>query len=82
MERLTRRTPSGWEVEDLPAALEELARFEDFRESVAAGQGELSARLAGLRAAGKERSREARELMGKKLTNTEILLRLEQFGLN
>ena len=50
MERLTRRTASGWEVEDLSAVLEELARFENFRESVTAGQG---------------RSQEARELTGK-----------------
>ncbi len=81
MARLTRKTPSGYEVDDLPAALERLGRFEDFVDSVVQGQGELSEQLAALREAGKEKSYKFREGMGKKLTNTEILLRLEQFGL-
>ena len=47
-----------------------------------AGQESLSAELAALRDGGKQKSYEFRERMGKKLTNTEILLRLEQFGLH
>ncbi len=81
MDRLTRRTVGGYAADDLPAALERLGRFEDFYESVRDSQGSLSAELAALRAAGKQKSYEFRERMGKKLTNTEILLRLEQFGL-
>jgi len=82
MERLTKRTAEGTAAaEDISAALERLARFEDFYESVAEGQGTLSRELAALREAGKQKSYEFRERMGRKLTNTEILLRLEQFGL-
>ncbi len=81
MARLTRKTLSGYEVDDLPAALERLGRFEDFVDSIVQGQVELSAQLAALRETGQEKSYKFREGMGKKLTNTEILLRLEQFGL-
>ena len=82
MERLTQKTPDGYRAEDLPAALDRLGRFEDFYESVLTGQEVLSAELAALREGGKQKSYEFRERMGKKLTNTEILLRLEQFGLH
>lgn len=81
MERLTKKTPEGYTAEDLSAALERLGRFEDFYESVRDGQGELSAQMAALRDAGKQKSYEFRERMTKKLANTEILLRLDQFGL-
>ncbi len=81
MERLTRREGGGYAADDPTAALERLGRFEDFYESIQAGQAQLSQELAALRDAGKQKSYEFRERMGKKLTNTEILLRLEQFGL-
>lgn len=82
MDRLTQKTPEGYRAEDLAAALDRLGRFEDFYESVLTGQEVLSAELATLRDRGKQKSYEFRERMGKKLTNTEILLRLEQFGLH
>jgi len=81
MERLTRRTAEGYAADDLGAVLERLGRFEDFYESVRDGQEALASELAALRDAGKQKSYEFRERMGKKLTNVEILLRLEQFGL-
>lgn len=81
MDRLTKKTEAGYSAADLPAALERLGRFEDFYQSVRDGQGTLSQELAALRDAGKQKSYEFRERMGRKLTNTEILLRLEQFGL-
>lgn len=77
MERLTQKTPDGYRAEDLTAALDRLGRFEDFYESVLTGQESLSAELAALRDGGKQKSYEFRERMGKKLTNTEILLRLD-----
>ena len=62
-------------------AVERLAKFEDLREELEAAQEELSRKMAPLRAAGQTNSVKFRELMGKKLMNSQILLLLSRRGL-
>ncbi|MBC8546169.1 hypothetical protein H8711_04365 [Clostridiaceae bacterium NSJ-31] len=62
-------------------AVERLAKFEDLREELEAAQEELSRKMAPLRAAGRTSSAQFRELMGKKLMNSQILLLLSRRGL-
>ena len=69
MDRLTRRTPQGMECDDTSAALEKLARCEDLCQYLEQRQDQLSQKLADLRAAGKTKTTQFRELMGEKLAN-------------
>ena len=84
MTRYTRRTPQGVQVspQALPAALEQLARFEDAYEALLRQRAELSAQMEPLNAAGKQKSARFRELLGKKLVNQQILLQLEFCGIS
>ena len=91
MKRLTAKTPEGWVIprEELvpldggmggPAA-RRLAAFEEMAQRLLNQQGELSARLEGLRREGKTKTDQFRELMGKKLMNTQMLSFLQAYGL-
>lgn len=83
MERLTRRTEHGWQVEEgrLEQALERLARFEDVFQSLVEEQEQLAAQMEPLKAAGRQKSARFRELLGKKLVNQQLLIRLEFAGI-
>ena len=91
MKRLTAKTPEGWVIprEELvpldrgmggPAA-RRLAAFEEMAQRLLNQQGELSARLEGLPLEGKTKTVQFRELMGKKLMNTQMLSFLQAYGL-
>lgn len=84
MERLTYQGPQGWQVEEgrLAEALERLARFETAYEDILREQEELAAIMEPLKAAGRQKSAQFRELLGKKLTNQQLLLRLEFAGIS
>lgn len=84
MERLTYQGPQGWQVEEgrLAEALERLARFETAYEDILREQEELAAKMEPLKAAGRQKSAQFRELLGKKLTNQQLLLRLEFAGIS
>lgn len=84
MERLTYQGPQGWQVEEgrLAEALERLARFETAYEGILREQEELAAKMEPLKAAGRQKSAQFRELLGKKLTNQQLLLRLEFAGIS
>ena len=91
MKRLTAKTPEGWVIpqgELVPLdggmggpAARRLAAFEEMAQRLLNQQEELSARLEGLRREGKTKTVQFRELMGKKLMNTQMLSFLQAYGL-
>ena len=62
-------------------AVERLAQFEDAYEHLRAEQTEIAHKLEDLRAQGKERTVQFKELLGRKLINAQILLFFETRGL-
>ncbi len=83
MERFTVRSDAGWTVppERLDQALERLARFEDMVQGLEGEQTELSETMARLREEKRERTVQFRELLARKLTNSQLLLTLERWSL-
>ncbi len=69
--------PGGYAGE----AIERLARFENFYCDLLQAQAAYTAELDALKREGKTRSVRFRELMGKKLQNADILIRLKYYGL-
>ena len=67
--------------DQLEAALERLARFEDMALGLEQEQGDITARLAALREQGRDRTVQFRELLAQKLSNTNMLLLLERWKL-
>jgi hypothetical protein len=62
-------------------AVERLAVFENMFEDLVRSQTEISEELERLRREGKKNSFKFRELMGKKLINSNILILLKNYGL-
>ena len=83
MERYTVRAGGAVSVppEQLEAALERLARFEDMALGLEQEQGDIAARLAALREQGKDKTVQFRELLAQKLSNANMLLLLERWKL-
>ena len=83
MERYTVRAGGAVSVppEQLEAALERLARFEDMALGLEAEQGDIAARLAALREQGRDKIVQFRELLAQKLTNSNLRLLLERYRL-
>ena len=83
MERYTVRAEGAVSVppDQLEAALERLARFEDMALGLEAEQGDIAARLAALREQGKDKTAQFRELLAQKLSNANMLLLLERWKL-
>ena len=81
MERYTVRAGGAVSVppEQLEAALERLARFEDMALGLEAEQGDIAARLAALREQGRDKTVQFRELLAQKLTNSNLRLLLERY---
>ena len=72
----------GWEI---PAGREgdaavRLATFENARERLLARQGEIAARMEALRAQGKQKTAQFRELFAEKLTIQNTLTLWETYG--
>ncbi len=72
----------GWEI---PAGREgdaavRLAAFENARERLLARQGEIAARMEALRAQGKQKTAQFRELFAEKLTIQNTLTLWETYG--
>lgn len=83
MERITRKDPSGvWRIppELDEAAAARLAAFEDAYERLMARQGEISAKMEALKAQGKQKTAQFRELFGEKLMNQNTLALWETYG--
>ena len=84
MERYTEQRDGTWVLQDdlrLPQALERLANCENLLTQLEQEQVELSQKLEQLRAQGKTKTVQFRELMARKLVNQQLRLRLERFGL-
>ena len=82
MERLTRQVDGIYTSEqDVQALLARLGRFEDLWEHVVMDQASLPGQLEELRAAGKTKSYQFRELMGRKLNNAYVMSLFQDFGL-
>jgi hypothetical protein len=62
-------------------AVDKLARFENLYEDILNGQDEISKELEKLRLAGQTKSVKFRELMTRKLMNTNFLILLKSYGL-
>ncbi len=62
-------------------AVDRLGVFEDILEDLFAAQERLSAQMEQLRAQGKTKSFQFRELMGKKLVNSNILSIFQTYGI-
>lgn len=62
-------------------AVERLAKFEDAYELLRAEQADIAKKLESLRAQGKERTVQFKELLGRKLINAQILQFFETRGL-
>ena len=83
MERITRKDPSGvWRIppELDEAAAARLAAFEDAYERLMARQGEIGAKMEALKAQGKQKTAQFRELFGEKLMNQNTLALWETYG--
>lgn len=78
---LVRKTETGYETDDLQAALAKLAALEELCAQTQQRQRALAEKLAALRAEKKERSVQFREALAEKLTNGAVLSALEAHGL-
>jgi hypothetical protein len=84
MKRLTVRKDDQWELIEgieLNDAIERLAKFEEFHAKMLASQGEIVEELAKLRAEGKEKTVQYRELFTKKLLTNNVLAFLRYHGI-
>ena len=84
MERYTTRQADGHASvppERLADAMDRLAGFEDLLQDLEREQEELPRQLEQLRNQGREKTVQFRELLARKLTNTNLRLLLEQHRL-
>ncbi|MEG3074326.1 MAG: hypothetical protein RR867_08930 [Ruthenibacterium sp.] len=82
MPRLTQKISAATYTTNAPAdAINKLGRLEDLCDTLPQKQAEISAELAVLRAAGKEKSVQFRELLTQKLTNSQLLSTLQAYQL-
>ncbi|WP_209342444.1 hypothetical protein [Flavonifractor sp. AGMB03687] len=83
MERITRKDSAGaWSIpeEQAEAAAIRLAAFEDAYERLMARQQEIVTRMEALKAQGKQKTAQFRELFGEKLMNQNTLTLWETYG--
>ena len=83
MERYTTREGKAVRVppDQLEAALERLARFEDMALGLEQERADIAQKLAALREQGRDRTVQFRELLAQKLSNANMLLLLERWKL-
>ena len=77
MPRLTAKTEGSCFTADIEKALARLGAYEDLHEALEQEQASITAQLAELRAAGKQKTVKYRELFGKKLQNMYVLSLLQ-----
>ena len=83
MERITKKDPAGnWIIpaEEMESAAARLAAFEDAYERLTARQQEIVTRMEALKAQGKQKTAQFRELFGEKLMNQNTLTLWETYG--
>ena len=83
MERITKKDSAGsWSIpaERAEEAAIRLAAFEDAYERLTARQQEIMTRMEALKAQGKQKTTQFRELFGEKLMNQNTLALWETYG--
>ena len=83
MERITKKNSAGsWVIpaEEMESAAARLAAFEDAYERLMARQQEIVTRMEALKAQGKQKTAQFRELFGEKLMNQNTLTLWETYG--
>lgn len=83
MERITKKDSAGsWVIpaEEMESAAARLAAFEDAYERLMARQQEIVTRMEALKAQGKQKTAQFRELFGEKLMNQNTLTLWETYG--
>lgn len=84
MKRLTVNKDGQWLLNDgvdVNDAIDRLAKFEEFQAKMIDSQGEIVEELAKLRAEGKEKTVQYRELFTKKLLTNNVLAFLRYHGI-
>ena len=85
MERYTQQQSGIWGLrggsDTLPQALERLSKCENLLADLEEERQDLTQRMETLRAQGKNKTVQFKELMARKLVNQQLRLRLEQYGL-
>lgn len=83
MDRLTHKTEGGYTVDEarLEQAVQRLGLFEDYYEEMAASHEAAAAKLEEMRAAGQKNTAKFKELLGKKLMDSNNLLVLKLKGI-
>ena len=84
MKRLTVKQEDQWKLNEgveLKDAIERLAKFEEFHAKMLGSQGEIVEALTKLRAEGKEKTVQYRELFTKKLLTNNVLAFLRYHGI-
>ncbi|HCT63067.1 MAG TPA: hypothetical protein DIC19_03105 [Erysipelotrichaceae bacterium] len=84
MKRLTVNSDGKWQLNegvDVNDAIERLAKYEEFQAKMIDSQGEIVEELAKLRAEGKEKTVQYRELFTKKLLTNNVLAFLRYHGI-
>lgn len=83
MERLTRADGEGYAVDEafIGKAIDRLAKFENMLERLLNERDETAARLETLRKEGREKSVTFKQLLARKLTNSNMLALLESHGI-
>ena len=84
MKRLTVIKADQWQLNEgveLNDVIERLAKFEEFQVKMIESQGEIVEELAKLRAEGKEKTNQYRELFTKKLLTNNVLAFLRYHGI-
>lgn len=83
MERLTEKAGQSYAVppEKLGEAVARLAQFEDMVDALVREREEISRELEALREQGKEKTVHFKELLARKLINTNLCQEMERYGL-
>ena len=84
MKRLTVKQEDQWKLNEgveLKDAIERLAKFEEFHAKMLGSQSEIVEALAKLRAEGKDKTVQYRELFTKKLLTNNVLAFLRYHGI-
>ena len=85
MERYTQQQNGIWGLrggsDTLPQALERLSKCENLLADLEEERQDLTQRMETLRAQGKNKTVQFKELMARNLVNQQLRLRLEQYGL-
>lgn len=79
MERITKKSESGYSAENLTAALNRLGQFEDLYENICRERDESAEKMKALAAQGKTKTVAYKQLFANKLTLMNMISKMEIF---